>query len=114
MRTEREIPDAVIFPLMSKDTLMVMPRFIECLVRERVPMPPPFDAMLATDLPHLLNPDEVARVFAILGAHMCSTIGVLPETPRTVVHGILREAKLRKRKSATPTCTRRSECSSAM
>jgi len=77
-------------------------------------MPTPFYAVLATELPHLLSPDEVARVLAILGAHRCSTIGELPETPRTVVHGILREAKQRKRKPQRQPARRRSECSSAM
>jgi hypothetical protein len=58
--------------------------------------PPPL-AMLATTLPHFGSHEETARVLSILGAYGRSTIGELPEAPRTIVHGILREAKQRKR-----------------
>jgi hypothetical protein len=59
--------------------------------------PPPL-AMLATELPHVLSDEETARVLSILGAYGKSTIGELPEAPRTVIHRILRLAKERKRK----------------
>lgn len=55
-------------------------------------------AMLAPELGRVCNPGEVARILAILGAHHCSTIGELPETPRVIVNGIVREARQRKRK----------------
>ena len=57
--------------------------------------PPPL-ATLATELPHVLNPAETARVLAILGAHRCSIIGELPDKARTVVLEIMRNAKARR------------------
>jgi hypothetical protein len=63
--------------------------------------PPPL-AMLATTLPHTCTIGETTRILCILGSHGCSTIGELPEAPRIIVHGILRDAKQRKRGRVGP------------